>query len=193
PPPAAVLEHPPQSRLELARITQPGADRAVEVEQQSTVRGVLEVVGVRDVEDFDDQLRLPLAPRVDGSRQPHVPGEVRVVLAERVARENADNGSARVSADPILRTPGTLTACLSVYALLRHGLRRVIAYTVVPVNLAGKLREQPAVEPMPLVAVTPVVFGPEVVRPGVTEGEGITFVIVVRLVEREGVVELELE
>src|SRR5437879_12482841 len=82
-------EHPPQSRLQLARVAQSRADGAVEVEQQSAVRGVLEVVGVRDVEDFDDQLGLPLAPRVAGAGQPPVPGEDSTVLAESVPGEHA--------------------------------------------------------------------------------------------------------
>src|SRR5438477_432256 len=64
---------------------------------------------------------------------------------------------------------------------------------VVEVDLARELHECPAVEPVPLVPVAPVVLGPEVVRLGVAEGERIPLVVVVRLVERERIVELELE
>src|SRR6266550_68486 len=44
-------ENPPYSRLQLPRIAEPGTDRSVEV-QERACGGVLEVVGVGDVEDL---------------------------------------------------------------------------------------------------------------------------------------------
>src|SRR5260370_11209132 len=59
------LEHPPHARLELPRVAQPRANRAVEVEEQVAVRRIPEVVGVEQVEDLDDRFQPPLAPRVE--------------------------------------------------------------------------------------------------------------------------------
>src|SRR5713226_8669225 len=59
------LEHPPHARLELPRVAQPRANRAVEVEQQVAVGRIPEVVGVEQVEDLDDRFQPPLAPRIE--------------------------------------------------------------------------------------------------------------------------------
>src|SRR5207247_6633590 len=88
-PPLPPLEAPPHPRLQLPRVAQARSDGAVEVEEQAAVRGVLEVVVVRHVEDLDDGLELPLPTEIQGPRDPDVPREERVVLAARVPRQPA--------------------------------------------------------------------------------------------------------
>src|SRR5437762_13586065 len=155
----ALLEHPPHSRLHLARVAQPRADGAVEVEEQAAVGGVLEVVGVREIEHLDHQLHL-LPPGVDGARDAHVPGEVRVILAERIPLQDR-----AIGADAVLRARGPLPgADVAGAALLRHGLCRVVADAVVEVDLARELHECPAVEPSRLLPRAPAALGPAVLR-----------------------------
>src|SRR5207302_8130223 len=55
------------------------------------------------------------------------------------------------------------------------------------------LGQEPAIEAMPLVAVAPVVLLVERVQLCVAQGKGVALVVVVRLVEGESVVHIELE
>src|SRR6266704_1180756 len=195
PPPAAVLEHPPHTRLQLARVAEARADGAVEVEQQSAVRGVLEVVLASHIEDLDYGLELLAGPsNREGPRHTHIPREVRIVLTQRVAQQDPSRIRSRsVSANSVLWARRALAVpYVSDAALLRHRLRRVDAHPVVD-RKAEHPRQKPAVEPVPLVPVAPVVFPLQRVSLRVTESEWVALVVVVRLVEGKRIVQVELE
>src|SRR5205807_6392297 len=55
---------------------------------QVAVGGIAEVVVPREVEDLDDRLDLTLPSEIERLRQPQIPREVGVVLAQRVARQD---------------------------------------------------------------------------------------------------------
>src|SRR5438034_9719643 len=99
------LERPPHARLQLARIAEAAANRAVKVEDQIAVGRIAEVVVAGQVEDLDQ--RLDLAPRADWERvrEAHIPRKVGVVLAQGVARPHRPAAGA---ADPVRRTSGPL-------------------------------------------------------------------------------------
>src|SRR6266508_2480016 len=123
PPVTALSEHPPHARLELSRIAQPRADRAVEVEEQPAVRRVLEVVVAGQVEDLDDGLELLARPsNRKGPRQPHIPREVGVVLTQRVAQQDPSGiRGGSISANPVLWARSALPVpYVSDTALLRQ-------------------------------------------------------------------------
>src|SRR6266496_3762779 len=181
------LEHPPQARLHLPRVAEPGPDGPVEVEEQRRGRGVPEVVGVGEVKDLDDRLDFTLVADRDRPRDAHVPREEGVVLAQRVALQDG-----AVGADAVLRGRGALTAGEVVDALLGDRLGRVDAEPVVD-REAAHAREHPAVEAVALVAIAPVVLRAQDAGARVPERERAALVVVVRLVVRQGVVELELE
>src|SRR5438876_4471042 len=161
-------EAPPHPRLQLPRVAQARPDSAVEVEEQAAVRGVLEVVRVRQVEDLDDGLELPLRPEIQGPRDPDVPREERVVLAERVPRQHA-----AVRAVPVGRrgrplAPGRRERAERARAAAhRRGLRRVVAHAVVEKNVTREPRQEPAVDAVTLIPVAPVILGREVVGTGI--------------------------
>src|SRR6266536_2208356 len=75
-------EQPPHARLQLARITQPRADSAVEVQERPGGR-VLEVVGSGQVEELDQEFELATRARGEGPREAHIPGEQRIPFANR--------------------------------------------------------------------------------------------------------------
>src|SRR5467141_1829106 len=81
---AATLENPVQPNLRLLRIAQPAAQRAVEVEQQARRGGIAEVLRAEDVKHLRHELDATLAD-VERPGQAHVPREIAVVLAQRVA------------------------------------------------------------------------------------------------------------
>src|SRR5688500_7340516 len=183
-----LAEHPAQSRLHLPRLAQPSAERTAEVEIETRAGGVLEVVGVEHVEDLDDPLELAAAD-VEETRDAKVPGEVLVLLPQRVALEDRP-----VRTDAIALDGGALAGALVVRAaLLGYRLRRIRADAVVEEDVPWRLHQRPAVEAVPLVAVAPVVVPVERIGARVLRRERIALVVVIRLVEAERVVELELE
>src|SRR2546425_2089648 len=102
--------------------------------------------------------------------------------------------SSAIVANPVCRTRGALPRpFVTGSALLRGGLRRVDADAVVQKQTATDVHQHPAIEAVALVAVAPVVLGAEIVGLCVPERERVALVIIVRLVERQCVVDLELE
>src|SRR4051812_31576751 len=88
------VAHP---RLELPRLTQPGSDGPIEVQERALRGRVLEIVGVGHVEGFCNQLEGSLTPKVERLGKADVPGEVGVVPADGVPLEDV-----AVGADAIL-------------------------------------------------------------------------------------------
>src|SRR5207249_2139721 len=117
PPLAAVLEHPPHTRLQLPRVAEPRADRAVEVLVRRARRGIPEVVGVGDVEDLDQSLELSPRASREWPRDADVLGEVRVVLADGIPQEDVPIG-----ADPVLWASRPAPTWLVANALLGRRL-----------------------------------------------------------------------
>ena len=149
-----------------------------------------EVVGVGDVEHLEDGLERALAAEVERPGEPNVPGEESVVLPDRVPLEDVAVGADALRLATRRAAP---VPCVVRAADLGGRLRRVRADPVVEVEIAGQHGQQPGVEPVPLVAVAPVVLRLQRIRLGIAEGERIALVVVVGLVERERVVHLELE
>src|SRR6476620_7807688 len=92
------LKQIPPAHLELPRLTEPASDGAVEVVERALRRGVLEVVRVGNVKCLEDHLECPLPAQIDGLRQPDVPREVCVVLADGVPAQDV-----AIGADPEVR------------------------------------------------------------------------------------------
>src|SRR5437763_16834978 len=88
PPSTALSEQPSYSRLQLARVAQPRAERAVEV-LVDCGPGVPDVIGVRHVEDRDQGFELAAQASGDRPRDAVVPGEVGVVLADAGPQHDA--------------------------------------------------------------------------------------------------------
>src|SRR6266550_6643392 len=179
--PPVISEQPAHARLELAWIAEPAANRAVEVEDEVAVGRIAEIVGARQVEDLDERLDLATLANSERVRDPHVPREIRVVFPQCVSlQDHAGRVPASVTTDAIGRAGGTLPGGLIVRAAgLGNRWRRVVAHPVVQVHAPGEPHEAPAVEAMTLIAVTPVVLRPQVVRLSIAEREGISLVVII--------------
>ena len=87
-PPAGVrrvrLEAEAHAELRAAGVAEAAPDRPVEVEQETALRGIQEVVRVREVEDLEDRLDRLAVPELELLRDPDVPGEEGVVPADDI-------------------------------------------------------------------------------------------------------------
>src|SRR2546422_8916199 len=87
-------------QLHLARLTEAGPDRAVEVEDQVRVLRNQEVGAVEHVEDLDDGLQRRGLPELELAGEAQVERRERVVLAPRVPRDDRAVGPDPVGAGP---------------------------------------------------------------------------------------------
>src|SRR5213075_1914062 len=171
------LEDPPQSRLQLARIAEAAANRAVKIEEQAAVSRIAEVVVAGEVEHLDDRLDLAARADTERTREPHIPREIRIVLAQRVALEDVAIGAVAIGGRRRALTGGRRErAERARSAALRYRLRRVVADAVVHVDAAGDLDECPGVDAVALIAVAPAVLVLERVGTRVPERERVALV-----------------
>ena len=166
----------------MSRLTAAAAHRTVEIENQVGGSGTEEVLRIEDVEDVDDRLDRKAA-HVEVLRQSNIETVELVVLLAQIA-----SGDRAVGIDPICWLVGEVTRFGN-----RGRLCVAIGVASVDIDAPGGVVEDPGIESVRLVAIRNAELGLEVVGHGVTERERITLVVVVGLVPRIGVVELELE
>src|SRR2546423_11283703 len=87
-----LLEHPMHANLRLLWIAEPSTQGAIKIEEQTARGRITEVLRAKHVEHLRDKFEPFVLPDVERPRQSHIPGEVAVVLADRIAPQNMKCG-----------------------------------------------------------------------------------------------------